>query len=279
MAATIPIPLPGGTAICAARNLRVTRSDCNLLEDINLEAHAGEVLTLLGPNGAGKSTLLAALSGELTPSAGEVDFCGYPIADWSLKDLARRRSVLLQEHKLMFPFSAGEVVEMGRAPWQRTPLDHDDEAAIAEAMEVAEVTHLADRRVPSLSGGERARVSFARVLATRAQVVMLDEPTAALDLKHQEAVLQTARALAAQGSAVITVLHDLNLAAAYSDRIALLKKGRLQAIGTPRTVLTSQTVSEVYDTPVEVIAHPRTGEPLVLPLRSLAPVCEFHEVV
>lgn len=264
----IPQPLIPGEVALTARGVRVVHGEKELLHGIDLELRAGEVLALLGPNGAGKSTLLSALSGESRLAGGEVQFLGRPLHSWGLKELARRRSVLLQEHQLLFPFQAQQVVEMGRAPWQRTPADQDDEVIIAESMELAEVTHLAARRVPSLSGGERARVSFARTLATRANVVMLDEPTAALDLKHQEAVLETMRDLAARGNAVLVVLHDLNLAAAYADTIALLKDGELVVCGTPREVLTSRQITAVYETPVEVIRHPHTGEPLVLPLRE-----------
>lgn len=268
MPAVIPEPLIPGEVVCVARNIRVTKDDKTLLYGVDLELRAGEVLALLGPNGAGKSTLLSALSGETKLTSGSIQFLGRELREWGLKDLARRRSVLLQEHQLLFPFQAVQVVEMGRAPWQRTPADFDDEEIIAESMELAEVLHLADRRVPSLSGGERARVSFARTLATRTNVVMLDEPTAALDLKHQEAVLETMRDLAARGNAVLVVLHDLNLAAAYADTIALLKQGQLVACGSPREIFTSKQISEVYETPVEVIRHPKTGEPLVLPLRE-----------
>ncbi|MBB4071792.1 heme ABC transporter ATP-binding protein [Canibacter oris] len=267
-ATIIPEPLVPGETVCVARDVCVAVEDKQLLKNVNLTLHAGEVLALLGPNGAGKSTLLSAISGETKLTGGSVHFLGKELKSWSLKQLARRRSVLLQEHQLLFPFKAAQVVEMGRAPWQRTPADRDDEEIIAESMQLADVTHLADRRVPSLSGGERARVSFARTLATRTNVVMLDEPTAALDLKHQEAVLETMRDLAARGNAVLVVLHDLNLAAAYADTIALLKQGEIAACGTPREILTSQRISEIYETPVEVIRHPKTGQPLVLPLRD-----------
>ncbi|MDO4242031.1 MAG: heme ABC transporter ATP-binding protein [Microbacteriaceae bacterium] len=262
-----PQPLQAGEVACAARNITVKAGDSVLLRDISLELRAGEVLALLGPNGAGKSTLLGVLSGEISPVNGDVEFAGKPLGAWSLKELARRRGVLLQEHQLMFPFSALEVIEMGRAPWLHTPLMSEDDEAITAAAHSADVAHLTDRRVPSLSGGERARVSLARILAGRTSVVMLDEPTAALDLKHQEATLQCARDLALQGAAVLVVLHDLTLAAAYSSRIALLKDGELVASGAPAEVLTGETLSAVYDTPIEVLPHPRTGAPLVLPSR------------
>ncbi len=259
-----------GTAVSRASGVTLVRGNRKLLHNVSLELHAGEVVALLGPNGAGKSTLLGVLSGELEIDSGSVEFLGKPITAWSLKDLARRRGVLLQDHQLMFPFTVYEVVEMGRAPWHRTPAEQDDEVAIAEAITQADVTHLQTRQVPSLSGGERARSSFARLLAARTSVVMLDEPTAALDLKHQEKVLRMIRARAEAGDAVLVVLHDLNLASAFADRIALLKQGELVIQGRPDEVLTAETISEVYDTPVEVIPHPKTGHGIVLPLRDLS---------
>jgi iron complex transport system ATP-binding protein len=261
-------PFNTTAVVCKAEQIRVVRNSRALLDDVSLELRAGEVLALLGPNGAGKSTLLGALSGELDVASGSVEFLGRPLSEWSLKELARQRAVLLQEHQLMFPFSVYEVVEMGRAPWRRTPEELEDEAAIAQALDLSSVTHLQTRSVPSLSGGERARASFARVLATRSPVLMLDEPTAALDLKHQEAVLEVARDRAQHGDAVLIVVHDLNLATAFADRVALLKDGRLAAQGLPHEVLNAETISDVYETPVEIVQNPRTGHGIVVPVRN-----------
>jgi iron complex transport system ATP-binding protein len=157
---------------------------------------------------------------------------------------------------------------MGRAPWQRTPLDYDDEEAVDEAIRLTDIDRFRHRQVPSLSGGERARSAFARVLAQRTGILLLDEPTAALDLRHQEDVLRLARQRAHAGDAVIVVLHDLNLAAAYADRIALLSEGRIVALGTPREVLTVERVSDVYAQPVEIIEHPVSGATIILPVRA-----------
>ncbi len=257
-----------GTVVCAAHEVELERGSRKLLDGVSLEIRAGEVLALLGPNGAGKSTLLSLLSGDVTPDNGHIEFAGRNISEWSLHDLARRRSVLLQDNQVLFPFTVHQVVEMGRAPWRRTPLEGEDEAAVSEAIEAADIAHLSERRVPSLSGGERARVSFARVMAGRTGVLLLDEPTAALDLGHQEAVLALARDRAAAGDAVLVVLHDLNLAAAYADRIALLRSGQIVACDVPERVLTAEIISDVYETPVEVIPHPVTGTGIVLPLRG-----------
>lgn len=250
-----------------ARGLSVSIDDARLLDSVDFEARPGELHALLGPNGAGKSTLLGALAGDVKPSAGSVTLDGRSLADWKLRELARVRAVLLQQHDVFFPFTVREVVEMGRAPWRGTASEDDDERMIAEAMELTDVTALTDRAVPSLSGGERARAALARVLAQGASTLMLDEPTAALDLKHQEDVLRLARERAASGDTVIVVLHDLNLAAAYADRVTLLQRGRIVASGDPRTVLTAERITAVYGQPVEVFDHPRTGIPLILPLR------------
>src|SRR5690606_30385333 len=161
-------------------SVMLERGRRQLLNNVSLEVRAGEVLSLLGPNGAGKSTLLRLLSGDLAPDSGRVMFGGRNLSEWSLLELSRRRSVLLQENQLLFPFTVHQVVEMGRAPWRRTPLEDDDNAAISEAISAADIGHLGNRRVPSLSGGERARAAFARVMAGRTGMLMLDEPTAAL---------------------------------------------------------------------------------------------------
>lgn len=264
----LPTVTTHGAVVCAAQSVVVERGRKKLLDDVTLELRAGEVLSLLGPNGAGKSTLLSLLSGDVQPDGGSVDFGGRSLSEWSLTDLSRRRSVLLQENQLLFPFTVHQVVEMGRAPWRRTPLEDDDNEAIGEAISATDIGHLGHRRVPSLSGGERARTAFARVIAGRTGVLMLDEPTAALDLGHQEAVLTLARERAAAGDAVLVVLHDLNLASAFSDRIALLREGRIVANGAPDEVLDAEVLTDVYRTPVEVIRHPETGHRIVLPRRG-----------
>lgn len=264
----LPTRVPVGSVVCAAESVVIKRGRRTLLDEVSLEVRAGEVLSLLGPNGAGKSTLLRILSGDLAPDSGRVRFGDRDLHEWSLLDLSRRRSVLLQENQLLFPFTVHQVVEMGRAPWRRTPLEAEDNEAIAEAIRATDIGHLGSRRVPSLSGGERARTAFARVISGRTGMLMLDEPTAALDLGHQEAVLNLAKQRANEGDAVLVVLHDLNLAAAYSDRIALLREGQLVACGEPGEVLQAPILSDVYRTPVEVIAHPESGHGIVLPMRG-----------
>lgn len=237
-----------------------------LLDDVSLRVPRGAVLALVGPNGAGKSTLLGVLAGDVVPEAGEVLLDGVPLRRIRARERARRRSLLLQSNRVAFPFTVAQVVEMGCAPW--IGADRDDDALIAAAMERADVVHLADRAFGSLSGGEQARVSFARVLVQDAPVVLLDEPTAALDLRHQEELLSSARALSAEGRTVVAVLHDLSLAAAYADVLAMISGGRIVAEGAPAEVLTEERIAEVYGAAVAVVDDPVNGHPLVLPRRG-----------
>lgn len=264
----LPGPLSPGAAAVEAYGLRVRLGQRTVLDSIDLTARAGEVLALVGPNGAGKSTLLAALAADLPAESGGIRIDGRPVTDWSAAELALRRAVLPQTAALSFPFPVADVVRMGRAPWAGTERADEDDPAVAAAMAATEVTEFAARPFSALSGGERARVALARVLAQRAPLLLLDEPTAALDLRHQELVLRICRERAAAGDAVVVVLHDLGLAAAYADRAAVLHGGRIAVAGPPAEVFTGQLLGEVYRQPVEVFPHPRTGVPLVLPDRS-----------
>ena len=182
--------------------------------------------------------------------------------------LARRRAVLPQLPTLSFPFTVAEVIAMGRAPWVGTPLEDDDEIAVAQAMEAVDVIGLGSQSFPTLSVGERALASFARVLAQRCGVLLLDEPTAALDLRHQEQLMSLATACAANGQAVLVVLHDLQLAAAYADEVAVLHVGRLVARGEPAQVFTESLLGSVYGLAIDVVVHPDTGALIVSPRRS-----------
>ena len=239
-----------------------------VLDDVTLDVRAGEFLAMVGPNGAGKSTLLGVLAGDITPTSGDVCLHGVTVREWRSAEQARRRAVLLQEQRLSFPFRVAEVVAMGRAPWRGREAEDDDERIIAEAMGEADVDSLADRTFPTLSGGEKARTSYARVIAQDVPILLLDEPTAALDIHHQETVLANARSAADKGAAIVAVLHDLSLAAAYADRVALLADGRVHACGAPRDVLVGDLVSEVYQHEVDVFDHPTRDELVIVPRRA-----------
>ncbi|MYU21399.1 heme ABC transporter ATP-binding protein [Streptomyces sp. SID8352] len=263
-----PPPATPGEVLAEAEGLRVDLGGRRVLDGVGVAVRAGEVLALVGPNGAGKSTLLGALSADVPAAGGVVRVHGRPVDDWSAPELALRRAVLPQSASLSFPFPVEEVVRMGRAPWAGTDREDEDDAVVADAMARTEVSGFAGRPFSALSGGERARVALARVLAQRAPLLLLDEPTAALDLRHQELVLRLCRERAHAGDAVVVVLHDLGLAAAYAHRVAILCAGRVRAEGPPAGVFSDELLSEVYDQPVEVLAHPRTGAVLVTPRRD-----------
>ena len=273
-------PLSPGEVTLEARGVTVHLGGTPILTEVDLDLRRGEVTVLVGPNGAGKSTLFGVLAGDIAPLAGTVRIiAGSPAAGGSAsreladvsalrpKELSRRRAVQMQDSRLAFSFTARDAVEMGRAPWAGTPEEERDDEVIAAALAAGEVTHLAARQVPSLSGGERSRVAFARLLAQETEILLLDEPTAALDIRHQEHVIAAARARARAGATVMVIVHDLSLAAAYADRIVLLEDGRVRAVGSPAEVLTAELVSEVYQHPVTVLTAPEGGELLIVPVR------------
>lgn len=264
----LPGPAVPGEVLAESVDLRVRLGGREVLRGVTVRARAGEVLALVGPNGAGKSTLLAALAADLPAVSGTVLVHGRPAADWPARDLALRRAVLPQSATLSFPFPVEDVVRMGRAPWAGTRRAEDDDRIVRAAMTATEVGAFAARPFAALSGGERARVALARVLAQSTALLLLDEPTAALDLRHQELVLRVCRARAAAGDAVVVVLHDLGLAAAYADRAVVLDGGAVAADGAPADVFDAGLLSDVYRQPVEVLPHPRTGTPLITPLRE-----------
>lgn len=253
--ATKPTQYPLGTTVLNGRGIGVEIGGKTILEDVDIELRIGEVVAVVGPNGAGKSTLLTALAGD-RPASGEVIIDDKPLSAWPAAELARKRAVLRQDNGLSFPFTVLEVVKMGRAPWTRITTPEEDERIIATEMVRTDVMQFASRSVPSLSGGERARVSLARVLTQRTPVLMLDEPTAALDVNYQEQVLALVRQTARAGCAVVVVLHDLAAAGAYCDKLLLLDNGKARAFGPPAEVLTSELLSEVYGHPIRVTHHP-----------------------
>ncbi|MFH9738044.1 heme ABC transporter ATP-binding protein [Streptomyces roseolus] len=264
----LPATVARGGLVAEADGVRVVRGRRAVLDGARIAVRAGEVLALVGPNGAGKSTLLSVLAGDLAPEVGTVRIGGRAAGDWSAPELALRRAVLPQSAALSFPFPVAEVVRMGRAPWAGTGREAEDGAAVAEAMAATEVTGFAARPFSALSGGERARVALARVLAQRTGLLLLDEPTAALDLRHQELVLRVCRERAAAGDAVVVVLHDLGLAAAHADRVGVVHGGVVAADGPPAEVFGEELLGRVYRQPVEVFPHPRTGVPQVVPRRD-----------
>lgn len=255
------------TSILRVEGIGIQAGSRWLIHDLSFTLEPGEVLAILGPNGAGKSTLLAALAGDATPATGAVLLDGIPLSRYKPLDLAKRRAVLPQQTFVQFSFTAREIVEMGRAAIDANEIDR---LAIDRALRETDVYDLQHRVFPTLSVGEQSRVSLSRVLAQETPVLLLDEPTAALDLRHQQLVMELARELASRGAALVVVLHDLNLASAYADRILLLRNGQLAALGTPRETLTEALLTEIFDCRVTVMPHPDTGLPLVLPMSASA---------
>lgn len=261
VAAGGPLPLEA----CA---LRFAYGERVVLDGVSLALSAGEMLGVIGPNGSGKSTLLRLLSGVRAPLAGEVRVWGRRLADLSRRALGRTIAVVPQETSIEFPFSVTEVVLMGRSPHlSGFALESERDVQVAhEAMRRTGVLDLARRAVHELSGGERQRVILARALAQEADILLLDEPAAFLDIRHQVELYDLLQDLQDEGKSIITVLHDLNLAALYCDRVALLKAGRVMRVGGPAAVITHAALAEVYETDVQVETNPVTGAVNVLPL-------------
>ena len=256
------------TAVVTATGISLHAAGRTILMPTNLALAAGELTVVVGPNGAGKSTLLKILAGEIAPASGSVLYGDTPVSAMPPWRLAMKRAVLPQSVQLAFPFTVAEVVRLG--------LDGAGSAAerldmMRRALAAADVAHLAARNYQTLSGGEQQRVQFARVLgqlmaggrSEKHLALFLDEPVSSLDLRHQLGLLEHGRRLAREGVAVFAILHDLNLAAAYADRLVAMKGGAIVADGPPRVVLTDALLREVFDVQLKVGAVP--AGPFVLP--------------
>jgi iron complex transport system ATP-binding protein len=237
-----------------------------VLRGIDLQLDPGEMLALIGPNGAGKSTLLRLAGGLLRPSAGSATLLDRDLRTMRPRDVARQVAVVPQEGPIPAGMIVREMVTLGRTPYTRLllgPTTHDRQT-VEWALSVAGVEALADRFVDELSGGERQRVILARALAQEPRLLLLDEPTANLDLHHQVAMLELVRGLTRdRGLAVLAAVHDLQLAALYCDRIALLHAGRIVSQGPPETVLTEPLLLEAFGQRVVLSEHPTHGVPLI----------------
>ena len=235
----------------------------DLISGATLHAAPGEVVGVVGPNGAGKSTLLRLLYRSLRPASGRVLLDGVDIGSMPRRVLARALAAVPQEFPAEFELTAYDVAAMGRSPHQRT-FGGDrsgDERIVMTSLEMVGMAELAQRQFAQLSGGEKQRVLIARALAQEPQLMVLDEPTNHLDMRHQFDVLALVRRL---GMTVVAALHDLNLAARFCDRLYVLDQGSVVASGAALDVLTEPLLSQVYDVPVDVHTHPRTGMPAVL---------------
>ena len=240
---------------------------------VSLRAEPGEVTAVIGPNGAGKSTLMRALNGALPVTGGEVLLDGKPLRSFARRVVGRRIAVVAQEAELRFPVTVMEFVLGGRYAWSSVGAwGWETERDVAVAREVLRETELEEfgaRLMNELSGGERQRAVLARALATEAGILLLDEPTANLDLAHQATLLRLVRARCDEKQAAsVVVTHDVNLAAEFADRVMLLKGGRAVAVGSPREVLTPEILREVFEIRVLVDAHPVTGAPRITPVHE-----------
>jgi iron complex transport system ATP-binding protein len=239
-----------------------------VLSALNLEVEPGEVLAIVGPNGVGKSTLIRAASGSLKPLAGSVSIGGQDLALLNDAQRAQRVSVVSQALNLPEAYTVMDVVLMGRTPYlnwfEKESLE--DHRAAMDALERTEMQALAWRRIGELSGGEQQRTIIARALAQATPVMLFDEPTAHLDLRHQERLLRLIRSLAEEERlAVLIALHDLNLVARLADRVALVSNGKIDSLGRPENVLHPDTLQRVYGIKIHVMTHPINGNPLILP--------------
>ncbi|WP_019202767.1 ABC transporter ATP-binding protein [Tsukamurella sp. 1534] len=233
-----------------------------IVADVSLTAGAGEFIGVVGPNGSGKSTLLRCAYRVLRPSAGTVSVDGTDVTAVGLAENARQVAAVMQHSPFDIGFTAREIVDTGRLPHRRRGLSlADHRRAIDRAMAAADATELARRSFGTLSGGEAQRVLIARAFAQEPRVLVLDEPTNHLDVRHQFAVLSAARDL---GVTVIAVLHDLNLAAQYCDRLYVLSEGRLACSGTPEEILTPETIGRYFGVGAHVVPHPRLRVPQVI---------------
>jgi iron complex transport system ATP-binding protein len=264
---------PGVTVETAA--LRVAYGEWLALDGIDLRASPGEVVGLVGPNGSGKSTLIKTLSGVLDGYSGSARVGGREVRELPRAELARRLAVVPQEPTFGFPFTALEVVLMGRHPHLAgLAFESERDLALArEALERCGVSHLARRAIQELSSGERQRVVFAKALAQQPGALLLDEPASFLDIRHQVKLYEIVRERAHErGGTVLTVLHDLNLAAEYCDRIYLIREGRVEAEGPTAEVFTYANLTRVFETEVYVDTNSLTGKLLVVPLSERATV-------
>jgi len=242
-------------SIIEVKNLSFKYLSSAVLNNLNFSVEKGEFISIVGPNGTGKSTLLKILSGFLEYSGGEVIFDGKDLKKVKPLELARKRAFVTQDNSVNFPYKSIEIVMMGRFPYSGLLENEtkEDEQIVKEIMEKTSVLHLASRPVTELSGGERQRVMIAKALAQKPQVLFLDEPTASFDINYQIDILDYIKTLnRKEGVTVLMVIHDLNLASQYSDRIILLKKGSIHAMGDPPDVITEKNIEDVFSIKVKI---------------------------
>jgi iron complex transport system ATP-binding protein len=249
------------------RHIAYTHRHFPILQGVNVEVAYGEVLAIVGPNGAGKSTLLNILANELKHS--QVEFKGKPFPEWDAADLSLLKAKFSQHFSSEIPLNVKEVVMMGRYPYFEAEPQQEDEAAVASCMKRMGLEEMGQRTYSTLSGGEKQRVHLARVLAQleneiRHKLLLLDEPLNNLDVRHQHEVLALLSRLSTAGLSLVVVMHDLNLAARYADRVLLLHQGKTLCIGKPEEVLTVENISTAYGYPCRILEDPESGKKIIL---------------
>ncbi len=260
-------PSQTATVILSVQGVRVAYVAEPVLQGVSFEVRRGEIVVILGPNGAGKTTLLRTIAKRVIPQGGVVFLDGQDIARMSVPQLMRTLSVVPQSEGSPFNFTVQDIVVMGRIPHLSplAPLSEGDWCAVREAMEATDTWHLRERLFTELSGGEQRRVLLAKALAQQPQLLLLDEPTANLDLHYQLEVVELLQRLNQErGITVLAILHDLNLATLLGHRFILMQRGRIHAIGEAEEVLTPQNIQQVYGVPVVITRHPLNGKPIVL---------------
>ena len=255
-----------GASGVLASGVRVSYGQRKVLQGLELEAAQGTLTALAGPNGVGKSTLLRVITGALSPAEGSVEVMGHDIAGLSGRERAKLVAMVPQNPDLPRGMSALEVTLMGRNPHLRLLSweTRDDVEVALTSLQMTDAVGLAERPVHELSGGERQRVAIAMALAQETPVILLDEPTANLDLAYQPTIMRLLRELAEQGKTVITAVHDLTLAGQFCDNVALVSGGRVTACGRPEATLTAEAIRRVYGAETLVLEHPETGKPIVV---------------
>lgn len=249
-------------------NLELGFAGTDVLTGVSLTVDQGEMLGLVGPNGAGKTTLLRTINGYLHPDGGTVRLAGDPVQSLSADAIGRRVATVPQEGTFAFEFPVRDIVAMGRTPHQSrfSTMTHEDRAKVQQALDRTETADLADRQVSELSGGQRQRVLLARALAQSTPALLLDEPTANLDINHQVQTLSLVSQLTSDGKTIVAAIHDLELAARFCDRVALLTDGQIGAVGPPADVLTPERLEDAFGIETAVGTNTATGTPTVTAL-------------
>ncbi|MET0867608.1 MAG: heme ABC transporter ATP-binding protein [Pseudorhodoplanes sp.] len=251
-------------SLLTAHEISVRLGGRTILDNVSVELEPGELVALVGPNGAGKTTLIKALAG-LVPCFGKLEIEGRERATMKPRERAKALAYLPQGHEFSWPLPAAEIVALGRYPHADpfSPVSADDREAVAQALDVTGMKEFATRIVTTLSGGERARVALARVLATQAKILLADEPTMSLDPRHQFVVMEILRRVARSGGAVLAVVHDLALAARYADRVLILEKGRIAAQGKPDEALNPDRIATVFGVEADMVTLGGATVPVV----------------